>query len=214
MTNRLLITVATILLVAATVPSEAHSQERYSLAARIGVATASGAFGRYTTPGTSASLRFAYGLGSGTYWFAEGGRDAFGDQELKHQIVTGPSIDALRLLAGIEQELIPSDLSGYENVSLRVRGGVGLQKLDSDTFRYIGGTEDLSFSTTSFMAGAGVALGYDVSRTVTLFVDAGVNWAKVNEDQTQELANLAIFYVDTFSSAFSFPYSLGVRIGF
>lgn len=211
---------AAALTVLATVlgtPNEARAQaveERFSLAARVGFATASGAFGDYTSPATSAALRFAYNVRPSTSWFVEGGLDAFRDRELKHQVVTGPSMDALRLLTGVEFEVIPEDLSGYENVSLRVRGGLGLQKLDSDTFRLVGGTEDLSFSSTSVMAGAGLALGYIVRPGITLIFDAGVNWAKIDEEKTQDLADLAPFYVHTFSSAFSFPYSVGVRIGF
>lgn len=200
-----------LLLSAAAAPADAQ----ITVEPKAGVAVAGGALGDYLNPGPSASVRIGYALRPGTSFFAEGAYDQFGDRELIEATVTGPEMDAIRFVVGVEQELLSDDLPpAYEPWSLRVRLGGGAMRLESDRFRHIGGGEDFVFSTTAPMAAAGVAVGYTIRGLVTLFVDGGLNWAYVNEDKTLDIARLAPGYVDSFESIFSFPYNVGVRLPF
>ena len=206
---------AALLLSVAAGTAEARVQldQRLSLAPRFGIVVAGGAFGEYLDAGRSASLRLGYELMPGTSLYVEGGLESFPGREIQNQTVTAPDISVVRFVAGLERELIPPDLPAYEAWSLRLRGAAGVAKLESDKFRNVGGTEDMVFSSTSPTATFSVALGYTLGRVITLFAEGGLNWAPVEEDKTEDLAGLVPGFVDSSNSAFTFPYTLGLRLG-
>lgn len=189
-----------------------------SISPNFGVTIAGGNYGAYTETAPSASLRISQALSSTTGIFVEGGLDRFEKRELQDQpeeyaIVMGPDMQTIRFILGLERELIPEDLDQYSSWSTRVRAGVGLALMESDDFQLVGGTETMSFSSTSPLISTGLSFGYRMG-AATFYVDGGVNWARVDEDDTLGLASLAPFYVKSFDTAFTYPYSLGVRLTF
>jgi hypothetical protein len=206
---RALLGVAVLLLAGTSV-----SAAQISIAPRGGIAVAGGNFGDYLEAGPSGSLRIGYALLPGTSVFAEGGIDRFGSRALIEHTVTGPGMDMLRFVAGVEQELVPPGEPSLAAWSVLARAGGGVAKIDSDTYRHVDTEEDLKFSSTAPMATLGLSVGYTVGGLVTVFGDVGMNWARVDEEDTEALRALAPGYVKTFSSAWSFPYNVGLRIPF
>lgn len=129
-------------------------------------------------------------------------------------MVRGPEIRSIRAILGVERELIPLDAPEFQPFSARVRVGGGAAMIESDRFRHVDGEEEFEFSSTSPAATVGLSIGYTVARAATLFVDAAMNWAYVDEDKTLDLAGLAPGYVKPFGSTYGFPYSVGVRVPF
>jgi len=120
----------------------------------------------------------------------------------------GPDMNIYHYNAGVAVKLIGANTQGL-NVDVNV--GAGASTFNSDSFQVNGTVRD--FSETYFTTNGGVRVGYDVSRSLNVFV-GGQAYLMVTDD-----ADTAVFAQinpaadpNGFDTAWTFPVTAGVAL--
>lgn len=201
-------TVAAASLLGLSAPAGVEAQDRFSFFGQGGVAIGVSDLADLTDPGPS--------LGGGiAYWVTPrvairgdfdanllSGRDAEGPGP------EGPDIDLFHYSAGVQFALTDRRRSPW-NLMVNVAGGG--TTIDADPFDANGAVVD--FTETYFTLNGGLSIGYDVSRSLEVFLEGQWYLAFTDDDET------AVFHAVTpevdvtgFDTASVIPVTLGVRI--
>lgn len=157
-----------------------------------------------------------------TYWFSprfgvqvsgDWERYLGDDAEVASGVTTegapgAPDMDIFHYGGGVVADLA----SGVSRWDLEVNVAGGGTSYVSDDFAVDGGPSD-DFSQTYPSASGGIKLGYDLSRSVNVFLGGQAYVAFPDEDDTQRLARLSP-RARPFDTAWTFPFQAGVKIEF
>lgn len=202
------IPVLAALIALAWLPSGATAQSKWAFEAQGGVGIPVSDLADLTDPGVTFGVGVAYWLSSRLAIRVDGDVEILNGKDSSGPGSEGPDINLFHYNGGLQLALTPPDASAW---SIRLNAGAGATTFDSDEFSASGSTVD--FSETYFTVNGGLAIGYDVSQNVSIFLDGQWYLAFTDEEDTAIFAEINP-EIDAmgFDTASSVPLTLGIRI--
>ena len=205
--DRRIAAVAMLGVVMASIPSSAHSQQRSSFEGRAGVAVPTGRLAKIADAGPNVGIQLARPIGDRVALDLRGDVDMLQGTRLSSH--KAPNVRLWRYGAGIETRILPVQAGRW---ALTADLGVGATTMDTDEFTSPDNQSRRDFTETYFTSGAGIRLQYEVNSRVSTHLGAGAQWASTNPDETRALQAIDPTRIRQFSSAWSVPVTMGVKV--
>jgi len=187
-------------------PVDAAAQDKLTVDARGGVAVPASDLADLFDVGPSVGVGLAYRLTSRVSLRLDGDVDILNGASGPGG--DGPDMNIYHYNAGVAVNLIGADTRGW-NVDVNV--GAGASTFDSDSFQVNGTIRD--FSETYFTTNGGVRVGYDVSRSLNVFVGGQAYLMVTDDSDTAVFAQInPAADPNGFDTAWTFPITAGVAL--
>lgn len=190
--------------------SPAIAQDRFAIDARGGVAVPASAVADLEDVGASVGIGFSYALSPRIAVRLDGDVDILSGTDSEVSGSSAPDMNIYHYGAGLGVAIFDPARSRWA-VDLNV--GAGASTFDVDTFPADGSTVD--FSETYFTTSGGLAIGYDVSQGVNVFIRGQAYLAFTDEEDTAVFADVSS-EIDPagFDTAWTIPITGGVAFRF
>jgi hypothetical protein len=184
----------------------AAEEQRFSLAPELGVAIPKAELRDLVKPGLSSGLRLGYAIVPRLSLTVNGELAVLKGVVLTKN-VTAPTMRLWSYGLGADAALLPQNW----RLALAASASAGFTRMQSESFRPPRAARNTTFRHSYPSVGGQLQLGFSATPNTVVMASAGARRISVNEAETEILTQLQPGKLKPFSSAVTYPITLGLR---